>query len=143
MRKAMLFFGLMLAGGGCVSSGSQDNYRLELNGLEEMSFGYIADKWGKPDYDLPTRSGRVVKYVDILGYDTDPVEGLKKERLCTIRLELDREGIVSDWSYESCRDKKTGESVEPNLRLPEIPEAPQIDTSSPIFDQAESEKFSS
>ena len=125
-----------------VSSDNASKYRSELNGLEEMSFEYIESQWGKPDYELPTRSGKVLKYQQILGVDVDPVDASKSERLCTIRLELDKESIVTAWSYEECVDLKTGKAVEPNLRMPEVPAAPSIDTSSPIFDEASDESFS-
>lgn len=84
----------------CVSSSS--SARQEILGLEEMSFEYIQTQWGEPDYNLPRRAGRTVKFEKIQTSDQDPVTGHVTERVCTIRLDIDREGLVEKWDYESC-----------------------------------------
>jgi hypothetical protein len=85
----------------CVSSSSSSG-RQEILGLEEMSLEYIQMQWGNPDYKLPRRTGQTVKFEKILTRDQDPVTGHVTEQLCTIRLDIDREGLVEQWDYETC-----------------------------------------
>ncbi|MFW7379970.1 MAG: hypothetical protein ACOH5I_14245 [Oligoflexus sp.] len=95
----------------CVTSSSKSE-RQEISGLEEMSLEYIETQWGKPDYNLPTRKGRTVKFEKINTRDVDPVSNYVTERICIIRLEIDQEGLVEQWDYESCVNKNPEQEKE-------------------------------
>lgn len=93
----------------CVTSSSR-SHRQEILGLEEMSLEYIQMQWGEPDYDLPRRTGRTVKFEKIHTRDEDPVSNEVTERVCVIRLEIDKDGLVEKWDYEACVDKNPNKS---------------------------------
>jgi len=103
----------------CVTSLSK-SYRQEITGLEEMSLEYIEIQWGAPDYNLPKRNGRTVKFENIFTRDEDPVSSLVTERICVIRLEIDKDGLVEKWDYESCVNKNPAKGQSKTVIVPEV-----------------------
>jgi hypothetical protein len=131
MRRILLLACLLSA---CVTSSSTSG-RQEITGLEEMSLEYIQGQWGEPDYSLPKRTGRTVKFEKIYTRDEDPVSNMVTERICIIRLEIDKDGLVEQWDYESCVDrnpskKQTKAAIKPDTANDELDiegrDAPEI-----------------
>ncbi len=83
-----------------VSSGKE---RKEMTGLEDMSLEYIKAQWGEPDADVAKGDGRVIHYKNIKSQDLDAVEGDSNVKSCLIRLDLNKDLLVTGWEYESCR----------------------------------------
>lgn len=102
----------------CVSSANSDlsSNRQEITGLTEMSIDYIKDVWGQPDYDLPKTKGRLVKFKNVRVLGVNPDTGEEVPQQCTVQLQLNKEGLVSEWEYQECRyilaDGKIGGAVQ-------------------------------
>ncbi|NRA67579.1 MAG: hypothetical protein HRU19_24070 [Pseudobacteriovorax sp.] len=139
MKTPILSLTVVLLGNLACETVPEAKYRPEISGLTDMSFEFIKGKWGEPDYNLPKTSGRTVRFKDILVLEQEPLSETVIKKVCTSELQLDKEGLVRDWSYLDCRGldksgkKQVAKPKEPQKeedfdvgerKLPDLPMAP-------------------
>lgn len=118
----------------CVSTNSQSGGREEIIGLEGMAVEFIKTQWGEPDSQFPAAGGQSLAYEDVYIKDEDPFTGENADRFCEVKLKVDAEGLVIDWSYEACEfvNKDRKEQIAGDVQQdsePSLDEGKEVDNS--------------
>ena len=97
----------------CVSTSSKKELRDEIVGLDGMAVEFIKTQWGEPDSKRSAAGGQSLTYEGVFIKDEDLFTGENADRFCEVKLNVDAEGLVSDWSYDACEfvNKGTKEQV--------------------------------
>ena len=67
-----------------------------------MSLDYIESLWGKADRRVPMSYGSVVTFKNILSKDEEPLTGKINKKVCSIKLKVNKKGLVKKWNYQKC-----------------------------------------
>jgi hypothetical protein len=123
----------------CVSTSSQKELREEIVGLDGMAVEFIKTQWGEPDSQVPSADGQRLAYEGIFIKDEDPFTGENADRFCEVKLKVDAEGLVTDWSYEACEfvNKEKKEQVAEGVSLDPEPTDGELEQSDPSADAAD------